>query len=376
MRNIGQYQRLGSHRHFVPAPLPPTAPPFEITPQISHLLGEANFALGKLNTVGSNLPDAKRFIKAYAIKEALLSSAIEGIHTTLVETLSSEAGKTKPSKDSQLVLNYSYALAAALEMMQQHNLPLAIRVILKAHQVLLSDGDNDNKTPGQFRQQTVKVGELTPAPATDIPALMSELERYINQPCDLPPLIRAGLVHAQFEIIHPFLDGNGRIGRLLIILMLIRDGSLNAPVLYPSYYLKQHHLEYYLRLDKIRTEGGFEGWIEYYLKAIRDSANDAYQRAQDIEQLDAQLQQLIKTSASLTKNQATAFTLLNHLFEQPITTITTSSHAINTSYNTAAKLLGLFRQLNIVSEYSANKGSRTYQFTAYLELLEKSYADS
>jgi len=150
-------------------------------------------------------------------------------------------------------------------------------------------GDGEKANPGSYRKQSVRVGNLVPPPAPEVSKLISDLEKYMNEPSELPPLIRAGLVHVQFETIHPFLDGNGHIGRLLIVMMLIDSGLLTLPVLYPSYYFKKHHLEYYQRLDEVRSNGDFEGWISYYLKAIRDSAIDSHKRAKEIEALDDRL---------------------------------------------------------------------------------------
>jgi Fic family protein len=214
MRETGTYQTLGDLSYFIPHSLPPSNPPLELNAEIISLYGEASFILGQLNEMCLRLPDPKRFIKAYVIKEALLSSAIEGIHTTLVEVLTYPLGESKPNKDTQLVLNYTKALDTALHMLTVEGFPLVSRVILQAHEALMSVGEGERAAPGPFRQQSVRVGDLIPPPAPEVPRLMSGLEKYINEPSELSPLIRAGLAHAHFETIHPFLDGNGRIGRL------------------------------------------------------------------------------------------------------------------------------------------------------------------
>jgi len=337
------------------------------------LYGEASYALGKLNEMGVKLPNQKRLIKAYIIKEALLTSAIENIHTTLIDVFTSISHETKPDKNTQLVLNYTKALDAALYLLQQKGLPLVSRVILSAHEALMSIGEGDKATPGLYRKQSVMVGNLIPPPAPEIPQLMSTLEHYINEPSELPPLIRAGLVHVQFETIHPFLDGNGRIGRLLIVLMLIDNGLLTIPILYPSYYFKKYHFEYYQHLDRVRTHGDFEGWITYYLKAIRDSAIDAYKRAEEIEQLKISLNHAIQASDSSLKTKETTMLIMDFLFTQPITSIIDVSKNTGKSYNTVSTILKQLCARSLISEKSINKRSKMYCFDSYLALLEKRY---
>lgn len=372
-RETGFYQKLGNLSYFIPHPLPPVNPPLSLSPEIMTLYGEASFALGQLNEMSLKLPDPKRFIKAYVIKEAMLSSSIEGIHTTLIDVFTHVIDEnSKPNKETQLVLNYTKAIDAALSLQRESELPLTLRVILQAHQTLMSSGDGDKASPGQFRKQSVRVGELTPAPASEVPNLMSDLERYINEPSELPPLIQAGLAHVQFETIHPFLDGNGRIGRLLIVLMLIDHKILNSPILYPSYYFKKHHLEYYQRLDLVRSNGDFEGWLIYYLKAIRDSAIDANLRAKEIESLEIELKNLVLNDSTSEKNKEASITALSILFTQPIINATELSRKLENAYNTSQSILTRFTELEITSE-SPNKRNKIYRFDSYLALLEKAY---
>jgi Fic family protein len=373
MRKTGTYQTLGSLSYFIPYKLPPENPSLDLSGEIMSLYGESSFALGQLNEMSLRLPDPKRFIKAYVIKEALLSSAIEGVHTTLIEVFTHHFGETKPNKNTQLVLNYTHALDTALELLQEEGLPIVMRVILKAHEVLMSGGDGDKSLPGNFRTQSVRVGDLLPPPAPEVPNLMRDLEKYMNESSELPPLIKAGLAHVIFETIHPFLDGNGRIGRLLIVLMLINDGLLNLPILYPSYYFKKHHAEYYQRLDRVRTHGDFEGWITYYLKAIRDSAIDAYNRAKEIEVLELKLKDLIQNDANFTKMRETARQAIEYLFTNPITSIAQMSEELDRAYNTIQNILNIFIKLEFVSEDTILKRNKLYRFESYLTLLEKDY---
>jgi Fic family protein len=374
MRETGIYQTLGDLDYFIPHPLPPLNPSLSFDSKILELYGEASFALGQLNEMTLRLPDEKRFIKAYVIKEALLSSAIEGIHTTLADVFSEKSENANMSKDTQLVLNYTKALESSLKMLTQENFPLVSRVILKAHEELLSSGEGDKMSPGSYRKQSVRVGDLIPPPAPEIPRLISELEKYMNEDSSLPPLIRAGLVHVHFETIHPFLDGNGRIGRLLIVLMLIHNKLLNLPIIYPSYYFKKHHLEYYQRLDRVRTHGDFEGWITYYLQAIRDSSLDAYNRAKEIEQLEMTLKQKIHNDPEFAKMRELALLSIEFLFSHPITEIAYMSKNLDKHYNSIDKILEKFVNMGIVSQSLVNKRNKLYHFDSYLNLLEKDYS--
>jgi Fic family protein len=372
MRTTGSYQSLGELNSFIPYSLPPKNPSFQVNAEIISLYGEASFALGQVNEMSMRLRDPKPFIKAYVLKEALLSSAIEGIHTTIINAFTYPLD-FKYNKDTQLVVNYTKALDAAITMLREDSLPLVSRVILQAHKVLLSVGEGDTSAPGSYRKQSVRVGHLVPPPAPEIPILMTALEKYMNEPSALPPLLRAGLVHVHFEIIHPFLDGNGRIGRLLIVLMLINNGLLHAPILYPSYYFKKHHAEYYQKLDRVRTHGDFEGWIVYYLQAIKESAIDAYRRAKEIEELETRLKHIIETDPLFARMKETANMVLHFLFTQPSTDITAISQSLGKAYNTISHVLKCFIALKLVSMNAPLKRNKRYHFDVYLTLLEKDY---
>jgi Fic family protein len=370
-RETGSYQRLGDLLYFTPYPLPPKDPALQFTSELIKLYGEATFALGQLNEMSERLPDPERFIRVYVMKEALLSSEIEGIHTTLVDVFTSPLGEYKPTKETQLVLNYTHALDVAIKMVVNDGLPIVSRVILSAHEALMSGGDGDRAAPGQFRKQSVRVGDLVPPLATKVPELISGLEKYMNEPSELPPLIQAGLTHVHFETIHPFLDGNGRIGRMLIVLMLLQSRILKKPILYPSFYFKKYHAEYYQRLDRVRTDGDFEGWIIYYLKAIRDSALDAYVRAKEIEELEINLKLAIKKEACFARSSETALEILHSLFQMPIFDISEISKATGRTYNTVNKIVGQFSALGLVAELKSNIRSKIFRFDSYLNLLEK-----
>lgn len=374
MRSTGTYKAIGGITYFIPSSLPPT-PPLELDAESMTLYGEASFALGQLNEMCKRLPDPQRFIKAYVIKEALLSSAIEGIHTTLIEVFTHPLGEAKPSKETQLVLNYTKALDAALDLLTAQGVPLGVRILLKSHEMLMAPGGN-GADPGNFRKQSVRVGELIPPPPSEVPSLMGDLEKYIHKEGDLPLLIKAGLVHVQFETIHPFLDGNGRIGRLLIVLMLLEGNLLSLPILYPSYYFKKHCKDYYQKLDRVRTHGDFEGWIKYYLKALKESALDAHVRAKALEELETDLIQKIQSDEAFAKMRETALSVLDSFFVQPISTVTEISTRTGKAYNTVQNILKQFLSQGIISETIIHKRNKLYRFEPYLRLLEEDYASS
>lgn len=374
MRSTGHYEIIGNTEYFIPDALPPKNPPLAIDAETMALFGDAMLELGKLNEMTKRLPDDERFIKAYIIKEALLSSSIEGIHTTLVDIFTQPLLESKPSKDTQLVMNYTKALSVSLTMIQKEGLPLSSRVILKAHEELMQVGNSNKSDPGHYRKQLVKVGNLIPAPPFQIPELMTELERYINEDEMLPVLIKAGLAHVQFEEIHPFLDGNGRIGRLLIVLMLVQKGILSEPVLYPSYYFKKYHFEYYQRLDRVRTHGDFEGWVKFYLAAMRESSIDAHRRAKDIELLEENLTFIIKSEKRFSaKMREVRLQALATLFSYPIISISELSAQLGISYNTAHQIISNFIELGFLVEETQQKRGRLFKFKQYLDVLEQEY---
>lgn len=366
-RVTGNYLQIGQYNYFIPGALPPKNPPLILEGELAQLYSEVVHDIARLNEMAQHIPNAARFIKAYILKEALLSSAIENIHTTLLDIYTQPFSGIKPTKETQLVLNYKDSLDAAVYMIRDEQMPITSRVILQAHRVLM---DNESHA-GTFRKQPVRVGDLIPAPAQEIPTLMAELEIYINVDDSLPPLIKAGLAHVQFETIHPFLDGNGRIGRLLIVLILIENQLLTTPVLYPSYAFKKHQMEYYRQLDRVRTHGDFEGWITFYLHAMQVSAVDAYSRTMELHTLDNEIRNRIATDKEFTRIQESANRALTVMFDSPVITVKLLAEKLELSYNTAAKLINLFVNANILHEMTGYKRNKMYQFKPYLEILDK-----
>lgn len=365
---------------FIPYSLPPKNPALQISNSIMEKYGQAMHMLGRLNEMMNRIPDKERFLKAYIWKEAILTSEIEGIHTTLLDILTqsfdirlshnNDSKEIVSRKNVQLVINYSNALRHAVHLIQKEEMPIVSRILKEAHAKLLQ-GEGDHSNPGQYRRLQVKVGSLTPAPASHINNLISDLENFINNDTTTLPLVKAGLAHVQFETIHPFLDGNGRIGRLLIILMLIKDNLLSQPLLYPSYFFKKYHSEYYERLDAVRTKGDFEGWIEYYLRAITESAEDATYKAIKIEQLERNALQDIKSSGLFIRSTNEAIDLLNHLFKNPIVSITMLADVLDKPYNSIKMLIEKFVKLGLLYPVYNNftKRNKAYVFKKYVRLI-------
>ncbi len=374
MRKTGTYETLGSITFFIPKPLPPHNPPLKLDPETMELYGDAMHSLGKLKEMTQKIPNNKRFIKAYVNKEALLSSAIENVNTTLLDLFTQPLLETAPDKNTQLVLNYTHALYKTLELIKEKNLPIISRVILNAHKELMEKGEGDETDPGHYRKQTVKVGNLVPSPPQKIQELMSELEKFINEDYSLPPLIKAGLAHVQFETIHPFLDGNGRIGRILIVLMLVESKILSAPVIYPSYYFKKQHFDYYRLLNNVETKGDFESWIKFYLGIIKESSIDAYTRAQEIDLLEKQITKTLNDDKSLREsNRETMLKALPIMFNYPVISITKLSSQLNVSYNTAGKIIEQFVSLELLVEQTKQKRGKLFRFEPYFIILEREY---
>lgn len=373
MRKSGMYKPIGNLNLFIPHSLPPKNPTFNMDSATVELYGQAMFHLGELDEAISRSPNKKRFIKAYVQKEAMLSSSIEGINTTFVDVFTQPLLQTKPNKNTELVMNYVKTLYSSVEMIKKENLPISTRVILKAHEELMQTESNNKANPGNYRKQTVTVGNLVPAPANEISTLMSELETYINIDETLPPLIKTGLVHVQFETIHPFLDGNGRIGRLLIVLMLLETGILSEPIIYPSYYFKKNPYDYYGLLDRVRTKGDFESWIKYYLSVIRDSSQDACKRASDIENLEENMLDTISKDKKFIKTRETRLKAVPILFDYPIIGVKELSLELNVSYNTANKIISDFIELGFLKKEGKKTRGKLFKFDPYFKILEHDY---
>lgn len=372
----GQYvKQLDGYRAFIPAALPPV-PPLEMDRELTRLLSEADHALGRLDGVTSVLPNPDLFVSMYVRHEAVLSSQIEGTQSTLEDVLQFEIdakGEEHP-KDVEEVINYVRAMNYGLKRLDE--LPLSLRLIREIHGELLKGGRGANRTPGEFRRSqnwigpancTLATATFVPPPVHEMQGALENLEKFLHDTTSFPTLIVCGMAHAQFETIHPFLDGNGRVGRLLITFLLCQRGILKFPLLYLSHYLKFHRAEYYDRLMAIRNDGHWEAWLKFFLKGVGEVSRSATETARRILELRQKHLALIRKQAV---NQAHAAGLLDYLFEQPIVTARLVEERLNCAYMTADKLLKKFAELKIVQETTGGQRYRRFEYLPYLALFE------
>lgn len=363
-----------AYQSFRPAPLPPV-PPIEFTPELVTKLVDANKKLATLNGLSVRIPNMNLFVSMYVRKEALLSSQIEGTQCTLDDILDPLIEENTNLNVSDVV-NYIKATEFALKRL--HSLPLCNRLIKETHAVLMQGVRGQEKSPGEFRYSqnwiggqgsTIKNARYIPPNPEDMQNAMSDLEKYINSDDALDPLIQAALIHYQFETTHPFLDGNGRVGRLLITLFLMEKGILSSPVLYISYFLKINRIEYYDRMTQIRKTGDYEQWILFFLQALSDSADDAIQTIDKLTDLHIKN---ISLFDDLSKRQKTNVLKVFHYLEtNPIIDIQKTAAALELSYNTVAKIVTLLNEKNILRQTDKSGKARIYSYTEYLDILRK-----
>ena len=374
----GKYvKQVEGYRAFIPAPLPPQ-PPIVMDAELTRLLSEADHALGRLDGVTSILPNPDLFVSMYVRHEAVLSSQIEGTQSTLEDVLQFEIdakGQEHP-KDVEEVVNYVRSMNHGLKRLD--SLPLSLRLIREIHEKLLQGVRGANRTPGEFRRSqnwigpancTLATATFVPPPVHDMQAALDNLEKFLHDTTSYPALIHCGLAHAQFETIHPFLDGNGRVGRLLITFLLCQRGILKYPLLYLSHYLKVHRAEYYDRLMAIRNDGNWEAWLKFFLKGVGEVSRSATETARKILELRQKHQALIRDKAS---NQTNAGLLLDYLFEQPIVNVRLVEEHVKCAFVTADKLVKQFEELGIVKEVTGGQRNRRYEYSPYLALFEPS----
>ena len=375
--------RLGRHietaiggervRAFLPAAFPPQ-PPVQLAPMMG-LIEQANQALGRLDGVASILPDTSLFLYMYVRKEALLSSQIEGTQSSLSDLLLFEADELPgvPLDDVQEVSNYVAAMNHGLERLRG-GFPLSLRLIREIHGILLSKGRGQDKTPGEFRRSQNWIGGTRPGNATYVPPpvdrvqpLMGALELFIHADTpDIPPVIKAALLHVQFETIHPFLDGNGRLGRLLITFLLCEKGVLREPLLYLSLFLKAQRRQYYDLLMRVREQGDWESWMQFFLTGVRDTATQATDTARRIIALFEADRAKI---GALGRAASSAVRVHLALQENPMLSIPTAARQLNLSQPTVTKALDHLARLNIVRETTGRQRRRLFVYSAYLAIL-------
>lgn len=362
-----------AYKSFVPNPLPP-APPIELTEDIIALLVKANSQLAVLESVATRIPNVELFVSMYVRKEALMSSQIEGTQATLEDVLDPmlDANTNRNVAD---VVNYIKATEFAINRLQ--TLPLCNRLIKETHAVLMEGVRGQEKSPGEFRYSqnwiggqgsTLKNARYIPPSPDDMLDAMSDLEKYINADDDLDSLIRAALIHYQFETIHPFLDGNGRVGRLLITLFLMEKKVLSTPVLYISYFLKKNRVEYYDRMTEVRTKGNYEQWVKFFLQAIMESAEDA---TATIDELIALHDANVSVISKLGRAAKNAMLVFNYLESNPIIEIRKTAEALGITFNTTSSAVNRLVDAGILVQTSDNSRNRTFAYEAYLDILRK-----
>lgn len=364
-----------SVRSFIPFPLPPTDPPLVLDARLESLLAEANAAVGRLRVAGKMVPNANWFIYGFARKEAVLSSQIEGTQATLRDVLAYEATRIADRpEDVQDVCNFLEALAyARREIAKPNGLPLSTRLLCGSHKRLMRGVRGADKQPGEIRISQNWIGgtrpgnaRYVPPPASEVSPALADLDKWLHAEDPLPPLIRAGLAHVQFETIHPFLDGNGRIGRLLVTLLVEHWKLLDAPLLYLSLSLKRHRDEYYTRLSAVRTDGDWEGWTAFFLECVREAADDGVNTAGRLFSLLTSDRQRFLERVGIT---VPAVRLLDLLPSHPIITIPLAMEILKTTKPTAAKAVESLCQSRILKETTGRRRDRIYAYKEYLSLL-------
>jgi len=362
-------------RAFVPPPLPPD-PPVRLE-GLQHLLEQANQAIGRLDGVASLLPDVSLFLYTYVRKEAVLSSQIEGTQSSLSDLLLFENEETHsvPIEDVQEVSNYVAAMSHGLERLRA-GFPLSNRLLREIHEILLSKGRGSGKQPGEFRRSQNWIGGSRPGNAAFVPPspemvmdCMSDLERFLHEDsAEIPILVKAGLAHVQFETIHPFLDGNGRLGRLLIAFLLSAQGVLREPILYLSLYFKTNRTAYYELLDRVRTRGDWEAWLDFFLIGVRDTADQAANAARQIVSLFERDQKKIE---QLGRPAASVLRVFQYMQRNPIVAIPATARKIGISAPTVAKSLGHMIDQGILHETTGRERHRLFVYEKYLAILNE-----
>jgi Fic family protein len=371
----GAYRRQPQgYRAFIPAPLPPD-PPVRIDGRLQALLSRADLALGRLAGSIATLPNPDLFILMYVRKEAVLSSQIEGTQSSLQDLLAAEARVFDPQQphDVAEVLNYVAAMNHGLATLA--SLPVSVRLIREIHAKLLAGVRGSHLTPGELRTSqnwigpagcTLNEATFVPPPPAELPDALGALENFLHAEDALPLLIKIGLAHAQFETIHPFLDGNGRVGRLLITFLLCEKQVLEKPVLYLSHYFKRHRQSYYDHLQAVRDEGAFEEWLEFFLTGVLEVSLEASVTARRVLALREEHRDLI--AGRLGGAAGNGHRTLEYLFEHPIVSVKQVRELIGTTYPAANELVGRLAKIGILTEVTGQVRNRRFRYDAYIRL--------
>ena len=368
-------------RAFVPDPLPPV-PPLRLGGRLQTSLEAASIAVGRLDAVGTLLPNPSLFIYSYVRKEAVLSSQIEGTQSSLSDLLMYERGATPgvPLDDVVEVSNYVSALTHGMNLMAD-GLPVCNRLIREIHRRLLSSSRSSKMMPGEYRRSQNWIGgtrprnaRYVPPPHGEVDNCMGELERFLNARDDgVPTLIRAGLAHAQFKSIHPFLDGNGRVGRLLITFLLWEAGLLKEPVLYLSLFFKEHRERYYELLGQLRKTGDWEGWIEFFLEGVQVAAADAVGAAGRLRELFVKDEDTVK---GLGRRAGSALLVLGALREQVFVTLPEVAKVTGLEFRTVSAAMQLLEDCGIALEVTGRSRGRVFAYRKYLNILDEGIGSS
>ena len=378
-RHTGRYRitsTLGEEvRAFVPDPLPPADPPLAMDTSIASSHAGALAALSRLAVAGAMVPDTEWFLYGFVRKEAVITSQIEGTQATLPDIVTYEAtDRSERPHDVEEVCNYVDALAhARRQLADQNGLPLSVRLLRDAHRILMRGSRGSDKLPGEVRRSQNWIGgsrpgnaRFVPPPPEDVPNTLAALERWWHAESDLPPLVRAGLAHVQFETIHPFLDGNGRIGRLLIALLIEHWGLLDQPLLYLSASFRRAQPEYYARLGAVRTHGDWEGWTRFFLECVREAADDGVRVARELHAIVGRDRGRILAHD---RSSVAAVRLLEHLPSNPVVTVPRAAGLLRLTAPPARKAIELLESLGVLREISGKRRGRAYAYHEYLEAL-------
>lgn len=362
-----------AYQSFAPSPLPPT-PPIEISEDILEQLIKANSQLAILESVATRIPDVDLFVSMYVRKEALMSSQIEGTQATLEDVLDPLI-EDNTNRNVADVVNYIKATEYAIRRL--HELPLCNRLLKETHAILMEGVRGQEKNPGEFRcsqnwiggkGSTLRNAKYIPPSPDDMTEAMSDLEKYINADDRLDGLIRAALIHYQFETIHPFLDGNGRIGRLLITLFLMEKKILTTPALYISYFLKKNRVEYYDRMTEVRNKGNYEQWVKFFLQALAESAKDAIAAIDELTALHDKNVDLVAGMGRASKN---AMLVFRYLEANPIIEIGKTAEALGITFGTASNAVERLSSAGILEQITTGRRNRTFAYKDYLAILRK-----
>ncbi|MCK4330020.1 Fic family protein [candidate division WOR-3 bacterium] len=376
-KKTGRYvKQTGGYKSFIPELLPPKHS-VKFSSELQTLLSKADRTLARLDGVVTVLPNPDLFIAMYVKKEALLSSQIEGTQASLEGVLEFEADLTPKEDidDIKEVVNYIKALDYGIEKLKKF--PMSLRLIKEIHKILIKGTRGTHKTPGKFRRTQNWIGPpgaslneatFVPPPPGMVLELMGNLEKFIHGKDNIPPLIKIALIHSQFETIHPFLDGNGRIGRLLITFYLYWMNILSKPLLYLSFYFKKNRAEYYDFLMKVRTEGVWEKWIRFFLKGIGEVSEEATNTARKIIKLkDDLITKLYENSIS----SIYAVKLIDLLFKNPVIDVKNIVEELNTHRDTANELVKRFEKIGILKEITGKQRYKKYIFSDYVDIIKK-----